>query len=121
MFSKLKRLKDLGDSESRLRASKVCRADDLAARYGGEEFALILPDMNSDEALGFAKVLKAALETAAIPHPRGIDKRVTASMGLATVGADDVDSVDTLVRHADAALYDAKREGRDRIAVWSAE
>jgi len=106
---------------SRILSQAARRADDLAARYGGEEFALILPDMNGDEALGLAKVLKAALETAAIPHPRGIDKRVTASMGLATVGADDVDSVDTLVRHADAALYDAKREGRDRIAVWSAE
>ena len=90
------------------------RPDDLAARYGGEEFALILPDADHAGALEIAGMVRASLASAEIPHPGGINGIVTTSIGLVTVGPNDVGSVERLVARADAALYRAKQAGRDR-------
>lgn len=91
------------------------RATDLAARYGGEEFALLMRDTTASGALAMAREVLDALRTIEIPHPRSsAAAHVTLSLGVATrVPADGLEPGD-LLRAADAALYRAKAEGRDR-------
>jgi diguanylate cyclase (GGDEF)-like protein/PAS domain S-box-containing protein len=78
------------------------RVTDLIARYGGEEFAVLLPDCPPHEAIGILKRLRAST-------PEG----QTCSAGVAYW--DRSESPEDLVGRADAALYEAKRAGRDRI------
>jgi diguanylate cyclase (GGDEF)-like protein/PAS domain S-box-containing protein len=78
------------------------RVTDFIARYGGEEFALVLPDCPRDEALTILERLRASI-------PEG----QTCSAGVAYW--DGSESPESLVGRADAALYEAKRAGRDRI------
>ncbi|MFT0859770.1 GGDEF domain-containing protein [Ancylobacter sp. G4_0304] len=88
------------------------RTDDVIARYGGEEFAVLFPGSPVDAALQAGERLREALRAAAIPHPtRGL---TTVSVGIATHGGPDL-TADALVAEADAALYAAKRQGRDRV------
>ena len=91
------------------------RATDLPARYGGEEFVLLMSDTTASEALHVAREILDALRTRRIPHPRSsAAAHVTLSLGVAArvpeVGLEPAD----LLRAADAALYRAKAEGRDR-------
>lgn len=94
--------------------------DALFARYGGEEFALALPGASSCEAAALAERARAALEAAPLSLEEGGSESiaVTASFGVAGA-ADGGDSaaysLDALLREADAALYRAKREGRNRV------
>jgi diguanylate cyclase (GGDEF)-like protein len=83
------------------------KASDLAARYGGDEFVVLLPDCSAVEALRVAERLRAAVarEVSTVP--------ITVSAGIAEAPANAGDD-DQLVAAADAALYAAKREGRDR-------
>lgn len=95
-------------------------SDDLAARYGGEEFALILPDADGVQALETAGRVRSLLASARIPHPHGIDDLVTVSIGIATLGPESAGSPETLIAQADAALYQAKQQGRNRGIVYTA-
>ena len=105
---------------ARILSEAVRRPGDFAARYGGEEFALILPDTDGPGALAVAQAIGDSLASSGIAHPGGIGGRLTTSIGLATVGPEDVESADALVARADMALYQAKKEGRDRCVMWSA-
>lgn len=90
------------------------RRRDTAARYGGDEFAVLLRDTDARRALEIARDIAAGVAEIALPG-RG-PGRVTVSMGVAsTQGVGE--SVDALVRRADASLYRAKQEGRDRIVA----
>jgi len=83
---------------------------ELVGRYGGEEFVILCPDTNLEQAVRRAERLRTTLRTAKIG---GVDRlRVTASFGVAQ--AEQGDTVDTLLRRADKALYRAKEQGRDR-------
>lgn len=96
----------------------VKRAPDLAARYGGEEFAVVLPATSSEGARAVADAIRAALAGQAIPHPRsGAGTTVTMSIGMATAQPDPRNSIEDLIAAADAALYAAKRAGRDRLVA----
>ena len=95
------------------------RAGDFIARYGGEEFALILPDTEAKRALAHAEKLRKAVEALAIPNegsPGG--GNLTISVGVATWCPAEEMLVEDLVHQADAALYEAKRGGRNRVAVF---
>lgn len=83
------------------------RETDVAARYGGEEFAVVMPGCSASEAVEVAERLRAAIAGMGGPVP------VTVSAGVAAFPADGDDST-ALVAAADAALYRAKRLGRDR-------
>jgi diguanylate cyclase (GGDEF)-like protein len=96
------------------------RPDDVAARYGGEEFALILPGADRPGALEVARMIAERLTAAAIPHQKGIGGVLTASIGAITLEPEDSAEPDRLIAEADAALYAAKRTGRDRV-VHAAE
>ncbi|MBR0647740.1 sensor domain-containing diguanylate cyclase [Plastoroseomonas hellenica] len=96
----------------------VRRPADLAARYGGEEIALLLPNTVGSGATAVAEQVRAAIESLGIAHSGlgGID-RVTVSVGVATaIPSADVGE-ESLLAAADAALYRAKRMGRNRVAV----
>lgn len=92
------------------------RSTDYVARYGGEEFGVILTDTDMDGAMAVAENLRRAVRSLAIPHgySRCADI-VTISCGVASMVADPADSERTLVQLADAALYEAKAAGRDRV------
>ena len=91
--------------------------DDVAARYGGEEFILLLPRTPLDEARRVAERLRAAVAALRIPHAGGAELGVvTASFGVASAEAPER-SFEQLTAEADAALYAAKRGGRNRVLV----
>ncbi len=92
------------------------RVSDLVARYGGEEFTLIVPETSAENMLSLAKALQTALEALALPHAESAFGHVTVSIGIA-VQVPTVDATpEQLLQRADAALYRAKIEGRNRIA-----
>ena len=95
------------------------RPADLAARYGGEEFAILLPDTDLAGALKLAEDCRRHLEQLALPHPDGVGSVVTMSVGVASAAPAEGGSIEALVAAADAALYDAKRGGRNRVASQS--
>lgn len=88
------------------------RNNDVLGRLGGEEFAVILPGADSASGMGVAERIREHIANTPIVH-EGRTIRVTVSIGMATF--DGVTSFDTLLADADAALYRAKREGRNRI------
>jgi len=94
------------------RLARECRASDLLARLGGEEVALLLPDTSLEEAQAVCERLHARCSgLGGWAGAEGL--RVTFSLGVSTCRADD--TPEDLLRRADAALYRAKREGRDRV------
>jgi diguanylate cyclase (GGDEF)-like protein len=97
-------------------AQAVGRAGDLAARYGGEEFVVLLPGADQAAAAAVAESLRAACEALAIPHPSApVSPVITLSLGVASCIPADDNAVEALVAAADAALYRAKQEGRNRV------
>lgn len=95
--------------------SQVRRVD-IAARYGGEEFVVLLEDTNADGAYLFAERLRERIE--ALTHQAGeITFRVTVSLGV-SVYPEHAHDDQTLLEHADAALYVSKRNGRNRVTMW---
>jgi diguanylate cyclase (GGDEF)-like protein len=89
------------------------REGDIGYRFGGEELLLVLPNTRAAEALRAAERVREAVLVAAMPHPGGVDGVITASIGVAA-GAGDAAS---LLARADAALYEAKRAGRNRVVL----
>lgn len=94
----------------------AARSDDLVARYGGEEFAFLLPRLDRASALALAERIRIALEARRLPHAGRGDglNHLTVSAGVAT-SADGAPSPVALVDAADAALYQAKSAGRNRV------
>ncbi|MGB0670371.1 MAG: diguanylate cyclase [Rhodospirillales bacterium] len=88
--------------------------DDLMGRIGGEEFAILLAGKGQTQALSLAEHIRARLETGLLTTEAGATFSTTASFGMTCLNQDDR-SIDDLIRRADAALYRAKREGRNRV------
>ena len=88
------------------------RASDVAGRLGGEEFAVLLPETRMEEAAGYAERLRKSIAATIIVHQRE-ELRFTCSFGVALMR--ESDDLDALLARADAALYRAKEEGRDRV------
>jgi diguanylate cyclase (GGDEF)-like protein len=95
------------------------RDADAPARYGGEEMALILPHTDLDGAYAIAQRVRSAIEQLRIPRldDQGFLK-ITASLG---VSASSDGSKDSLVAAADTALYEAKRQGKNRTVQATAQ
>ncbi len=93
------------------------RPGDAAARYGGEEFAVILPDTPWRGAMAVAEQMHAAIARLAIPHrASSVTDCITISVGGSTLGGPAI-SADQLLTFADAALYQAKNDGRNRSVL----
>ncbi len=94
------------------------RAGDAAYRYGGEEFVILLADEQLPAAVKVTERLRKAVEALAIPHrgnnPPGI---LTISAGVATYTPNTGFDANTIIEHADQALYLAKQHGRNRVAA----
>jgi diguanylate cyclase (GGDEF)-like protein len=102
-------------------AGTLWRAGDFAARYGGEEFAVILPDTPMAGAAMIAERLRAAVENLAIAHVGStVSDRITLSVGGVVASAPYLPP-QQLLSGADAALYRAKRDGRNRTTVVALE
>jgi two-component system cell cycle response regulator len=98
----------------------VLRTTDFAARYGGDEFVVLLPHQTPAEAAVMVERLRRALRQLTLEGPEGqaLPLKLTMSAGVAgTVPGDERQSFEALLQLADAALYEAKREGRDRAVV----
>lgn len=91
-----------------------CRHDDLIGRYGGEEFVLCLPDTSLQDAQEIVERICTALAGTSIVH-NGRSIPVTASIGIAALYQGE--SIEQWLSRADKALYEAKRNGRNRCAT----
>lgn len=100
---------------ARMLAAAAAGTPHVAARYGGEEFILLLANTDMPTAIEFAEHVRQLVLALGIPHSRSPIGHLTASFGVATmVPALDI-SPDVLLARVDAALYDAKRLGRNRV------
>jgi diguanylate cyclase (GGDEF)-like protein len=89
------------------------REGELVYRLGGEEFLVLLPGVGAAEAAQVAERVRAAVTAA---RPAGLDVTVSLGVSAGTDGAE----YSTLFEQADAALYEAKRSGRDRVVAHAA-
>jgi diguanylate cyclase (GGDEF)-like protein len=96
----------------------IKRASDIAARIGGEEFAILLPETNAEAARTFAERLRREISECA-PIIQGEKLALTASVGVAAATRHTT-RVSSLLQSADEALYQAKRTGRNRVCVATA-
>jgi diguanylate cyclase (GGDEF)-like protein len=92
----------------------LIREIDLAARYGGEEFGVLLPQTNLEGAKNLAERLREAVALRVVSFGDDQINGVTASFGVASGPRTNADHLD-LVARADAALYRAKRAGKNRV------
>ncbi|MBV9880353.1 MAG: diguanylate cyclase [Gemmatirosa sp.] len=92
------------------------RMHDLVGRFGGEEFVVVLPDTDDDGAATFAERIRERIDRHEFRgRDGGATLRLTASLGVATFPAALIESVEDLFARADAALYRAKADGRNRV------
>ena len=92
------------------------RVEDIACRYGGEEFLVILPEASLDDTRKRAEQLRKGIKQLHVRYHDQALGAVTVSLGVA-VFPDHASTTEAIVRGADAALYRAKGEGRDRVVV----
>lgn len=96
------------------------RGVDLACRIGGEEFVIVMPDTNLAECFNVAERLRKAVERDLFILPQLEDPlEITTSIGIAST-CENITTLDELLKHADKALYCAKRDGRNRVAADAA-
>ena len=120
----LDHFKDLNDAHGHPAGDEVLRSvaasmqasirqPDILGRYGGEEFALLMPDTDADMAMRVAERIRAAVQMGGVEW-NGRRLSITISGGVAAFASHGVTG-DALVAAADAALYEAKRAGRNRV------
>jgi diguanylate cyclase (GGDEF)-like protein len=90
--------------------------EDFACRYGGDEFVIILPETPLEKARQRAEQLRQGIKNLSIQFRGDTLDIVTLSLGLAVYPSHGL-TAETLLRTADAALYRAKAEGRDRVVA----
>lgn len=94
------------------------RSTDIVARFGGEEFVVLLPNTDRETTLHLAETLREVVAGNAFTDTnQKVIRAVTLSIGAASYPEDGLDP-DSLLSHADQALYQAKTGGRDQVVVW---
>jgi two-component system cell cycle response regulator len=126
LFIDIDHFKDINDSLGHAVGDSVLQAvgrglrdrlrrGDLLARYGGEEFVALLPDTDLQAALRVAEVLRSRIASLDFdPLTGGLPVRV--SIGVAQL-SEELMGAGSLVSAADSAMYEAKRQGRNRVVV----
>ncbi|HEX6829298.1 MAG TPA: diguanylate cyclase, partial [Burkholderiales bacterium] len=130
LFADLDRFKDVNDSLGHHvgdlllqavadRLTHCVRRGDTVSRVGGDEFIVILPSIR--EASAAAQVARKALQSLSRPYMiEGHEISITPSIGIGVYPVDGAD-IDTLVRNADAAMYEAKQQGHGRFQFFTAD
>jgi diguanylate cyclase (GGDEF)-like protein len=91
------------------------REVDTAARWGGDEFIVLSPNTSKENAkLVSTRILKAVSQH---PFDGFDDKKISVSIGIASLPDPSIDSQDKLITKADLALYEAKKKGRNRMEI----
>lgn len=99
-------------------ARSIRAGQDHVARYGGEEFLIVLTDVTFDDAVAAAERIRANVEALSLPNPKSsVMPELTISIGVAVEGCGSGSSSESLQKAADAALYGAKKAGRNRVAA----
>ncbi len=111
----------VGDAVLKAVAARIAgharRGGDVAARFGGEEFAMLLPGTDAATAAALAETLRSSLTGETLATHAGEPLTVTVSVGVATAaGGAMATAPEQLLAQADAALYQAKRSGRNQVA-----
>jgi diguanylate cyclase (GGDEF)-like protein/PAS domain S-box-containing protein len=96
--------------------AQQARPYDLPARFGGEEFVVVLPESTLADAMAIAQRIRAAISKVSVSE---VTRPITISLGISTWGHGD--TVGALVGRADAALYQAKRRGRNRVVAQTSD
>ncbi|QYK00456.1 EAL domain-containing protein [Shewanella psychrotolerans] len=111
---------DMGDlllQETAKRLKSCIRESDVVARLGGDEFTVVLSAVDSPR--GIDRVAQGILERIAEPYNLGDETAyISASIGI-TIYPDDATSIDSLLKHADQAMYAAKEQGRNRFHYFT--
>ncbi|WP_311065208.1 diguanylate cyclase domain-containing protein [Halomonas sp. DWK9] len=99
----------------------ACKAEDMVCRFGGEEFLVLRSDIHSSasEILALAEDIRVKVMELAIPHQPTQEMQVTISVGVCVASVVTNTELGTLIKAADAALYEAKRQGRNRVRLNS--
>ena len=107
---------------AQLLASVAGRSRDLFARFGGEEFVMILPETDAHNAIAVAEKCRQAVLDEMIPHRSSkLGAYVTVSLGVSTIVPSVKDTTASFIAQVDWLLYQAKQQGRNRIASGVAE
>ena len=96
--------------------TKSMRTTDIITRYGGDEFMLIMPETNAKDAMRLMERIRRQTKNLSINQ----EKAITISCGLTQWGGTESDSLDDMLERADAALYEAKANGRDKVVLRQA-
>lgn len=102
---------------SRILSATICRSGDMVARYGGEEFIFFAPGTDAEGALNMANKVCEELQAMALPHAFSTFGIVTASIGVAVMVPREGQEPAVLIQAADASLYLAKTQGRNRAVL----
>lgn len=103
---------------AQLLSQAIRRPRDLAARYGGEEFAVILPNTDLEGAICVVKNIQQNIQKLAIIHEASeVSQYITLSIGVCSTIPQLELSPMSLINQVDLALYQAKKEGRDRFCI----
>jgi len=99
----------------------ACDADDVVCRFGGEEFLILRSEYSPRPrcALALAENIRYKVASLAIPHQPTQEGKVTVSVGVCSGPFDPEAELERLIKTADIALYEAKREGRNRVRYGS--
>ncbi|OQA92294.1 MAG: Response regulator PleD [Elusimicrobia bacterium ADurb.Bin231] len=96
---------------------QLTRSSDILARYGGEEIAIILPETDGSAAAAIAEKIRSKIEEYVFEFKRK-NLKITVSVGVSEWSIENPVDTATLIAWADEALFQAKQEGRNRIAVF---
>jgi diguanylate cyclase (GGDEF)-like protein len=115
LFADIDDFKSVNDTYGHLAGDKAIKA--IAARYGGEEFAIILPETEKENAFEVAERLRETIGLLRIIHE---DNYIHPSMsfGIASLKLGEKVSLDELIKRADNALYQAKKQGKNRCCAF---
>ncbi len=92
------------------------RDSDFPARYGGEEFICLLPSADLTQASLAGEKIREHLATSKLRSKKmGVSLQITVSIGVATLSEDEDENIDSLIKRADKALYQAKRNGKNQL------
>jgi len=132
LISDIDKFKNINDSYGHIFGDKILKVvaksidsvaepDDIVARFGGEEFIMVLPEAELDRAAAVAEKIRAGIENGRIFNPKTNEEieRVTISIGVTTFAAEE--NIDAVIERADAALYRAKDNGRNRVEIAEEE